>query len=105
MHARQTLKPELGQALADEHFLLEDNKYIADVLADIRERKSRDTQSKARARPHPLMPLQRGATVHSGSMPLPLCLRQRPQRVAARSGCHSVVSPALSELGMSGQGP
>jgi len=47
---RQTLKPELGQPIADEHFLLEDNKYIADVLADIRERKSRDTQSKARAR-------------------------------------------------------
>lgn len=45
----QTLKPELGQAPCDEHFLLEDNKYIADVLADFRERKSRDTQSKARA--------------------------------------------------------
>ena len=44
----QTLKPELGQAPCDEHFLLEDNKYIADVLADFRERKSRDTQSKAR---------------------------------------------------------
>lgn len=44
----QTLKPELGQAPSDEHFLLEDNKYIADVLADFRERKSRDTQSKAR---------------------------------------------------------
>jgi hypothetical protein len=50
---RQTLKPELGQPIADEHFLLEDNKYIADVLADIRERKSRDTQSKARARARP----------------------------------------------------
>ena len=42
----QTLKPELGQAPSDEHFLLEDNKYIADVLADFRERKTRDTQSK-----------------------------------------------------------
>ena len=46
----QTLKPELGQAPSDEHFLLEDNKYIADVLADFRERKSRETQSKARRR-------------------------------------------------------
>ncbi|KAK9831534.1 hypothetical protein WJX81_006588 [Elliptochloris bilobata] len=43
---RKTLKPELGQAASDEHFLLEDNKYIADVLADFREHKSRDTQSK-----------------------------------------------------------
>ena len=49
----QTLKPELGQAPCDEHFLLEDNKYIADVLADFRERKSREMQSKARARACP----------------------------------------------------
>ena len=69
----QTLKPELGQAPSDEHFLLEDNKYIADVLADFRERKSRDTQSKVRP-PDRLWPSQVGHYVTEFAEPLHIAL-------------------------------
>ena len=37
-------KTELGQPTSDEHILLDDNKYIADVLYDFRNGKQRDYQ-------------------------------------------------------------
>ena len=37
-------KTELGQPISDEHILLDDNKYIADVLYEFRNGKQRDYQ-------------------------------------------------------------
>ena len=37
---------EVGPAPADEHILLDDNKYVADVLYDFKNSKQKDTQSK-----------------------------------------------------------
>lgn len=40
-------KTELGQPLGDEHLLLDDNKYIADVVYELRANKQKDfTASK-----------------------------------------------------------
>ena len=35
-------KSELGQPLSDEHLLLDDNKYIADVVCELRQNKQKD---------------------------------------------------------------
>lgn len=41
------VKPvELGAPLPDEHYIMDDNKYIADILADFKSVKTREYQSK-----------------------------------------------------------
>lgn len=43
----QVVKPvELGAPLADEHYIMDDNKYIADIMADFKSVKTREYQSK-----------------------------------------------------------
>ncbi len=43
----QVVKPiELGAPLADEHYIMDDNKYVADIMADFKSVKTRDYQSK-----------------------------------------------------------
>ena len=37
---------EVGAPQADEHYILDDNKYVADVLAEFRTPRGRDYQSK-----------------------------------------------------------
>lgn len=37
---------EVGAPQADEHYLLDDNRYVADVLAEFRGARGRDYQSK-----------------------------------------------------------
>ncbi|KAK9917170.1 hypothetical protein WJX75_001536 [Coccomyxa subellipsoidea] len=44
---RKVVKPvELGAPLPDEHYIMDDNKYIADILADFKSVKTREYQSK-----------------------------------------------------------
>lgn len=38
--------PEIGGPIADEHYILDDNKYIADIIQEFKAMKGRDYQSK-----------------------------------------------------------
>ena len=38
--------PDIGAPAVDEHYILDDNKYMADILADFKAAKGRDYQSK-----------------------------------------------------------
>jgi hypothetical protein len=44
--AQSARQPEVGAPAADEHFILDDNRYIADVLADFRGARGRDYQAR-----------------------------------------------------------
>ena len=37
---------EIGMPMPDEHYILDDNKYVADILQDFKAAKGRDYQSK-----------------------------------------------------------